>query len=88
MTWYVSGTTLEVDWTDVFEFNNKDMAVKYEIYVGAKEGSAEYGVGIETIESTFSITSPKLVPPSTVYFVITAVMPAGVSTTYRETLYL
>ena len=84
LDWNLHGTTITIHWTDIFKPND----LLYHIYMGGSEGAADYVIAMETKETSLSFTSHKLVSPTTVHCVITAVKAAGTQVTYRETLYL
>ena len=81
-------TPLTIDWSRVFQAESSETAMMYLLYIGTQEASADYAIGAETMDNTMSITSPKLVPPTTVYCVIAASLPSGAHNTYSETILL
>ena len=56
--------------------------------MGTQVGQSDYVIGLATAETNIVFTSPKLVSPSSVHYVITAVTRAGAHATYKETIYL
>ena len=60
LTYSHQSTTLTIDWSDVFAIDLIHGHVIYQLYIGTEEAAADYVLGIETAETTFSITSPKL----------------------------
>ena len=80
-----SENTIEV--SSQHTFSSADQ-LHYDVYMGTQVGASDYVIGLATVETNIVFTSPKLVSPSSVHCVITAVTRAGAHVTHRETIYL
>ena len=88
LEYHLINQTMTISWSNVFETQTNHGTTLYEVYIGTQQAAADFVLGLETSKTELSFTSQKLIPPTAVYCIVTAINPAGLSVSYNETIYL